>query len=85
MSPVSTSVASKPVPGDDDPFRYGWRDILRSRADGTTFWDQIPLTLEDVLFPEMGDFIVKSAFTTLMSAICRMRASGGLRASRAGW
>ena len=61
MSTVSTSVASEPVPGDDDPFRYGWRDILSTKADGTTFWDQIPLTLEDVLFPQTGDFIVQSA------------------------
>ena len=28
--------------------------------DGTESFDQIPLTLEDVLFPEVGDFIVQT-------------------------
>jgi Uma2 family endonuclease len=29
-------------------------------ADGTERFDQVPLTLEDVLFPEVGDFIVQT-------------------------
>jgi colicin import membrane protein len=43
-----------------DPFRYGWRDINRRRPDGTIEWEQIPLTLEDVLHPQEGDVILES-------------------------
>jgi colicin import membrane protein len=44
-----------------DPFRYGWRDINRQRPDGTIEWEQIPLTLEDVLHPREGDVILESS------------------------
>jgi Uma2 family endonuclease len=40
----------------DDPFRYGWRYVKVTRPDGTEDFDQIPLTLEDLLFPQEGDF-----------------------------
>ena len=43
-----------------DPFRYGWRYVRVTRADGTEELDQVPLTLEDVLHPEVGDIIVQS-------------------------
>ena len=42
------------------PFRYGWRYVRVQRPDGTEEFDQVPLTLEDVLFPETGDFIVQT-------------------------
>jgi Uma2 family endonuclease len=41
-----------------DPFRYGWRYVKHIRSDGTEEFEQVPLTLEDVLHPEVGDFIV---------------------------
>jgi colicin import membrane protein len=43
-----------------DPFRYGWRYVRVARSDGSESFEQIPLTLEDVLFPETGDFIVQT-------------------------
>lgn len=43
-----------------DPFRFGWRYLRRERPDGTTEFEQVPLTLEDVLHPEEEDFIVQS-------------------------
>jgi Uma2 family endonuclease len=43
-----------------DPFRYGWRYVPHVLPNGTTTFDQIPLTLEDVLHPEEGDFIVQN-------------------------
>jgi len=43
-----------------DPFRYGWRYVPHLLPNGTTTFDQIPLTLEDVLHPEEGDFIVQN-------------------------
>lgn len=52
--------AAEPV----DPYRYGWRYVRRVVADGTETWDQVPLTLVDVLHPEEGDFIVQNAAHT---------------------
>jgi Uma2 family endonuclease len=41
-----------------DPFRYGWRYVRRILPDGSKTFDQVPLTLEDVLHPQEGDFHV---------------------------
>ena len=62
MSTVSTIHApEQPAAGQpDDPFRYGWRYVRVQQPDGTETSDQIPLTLEDVLHPETGDFIVQT-------------------------
>lgn len=43
-----------------DPFRYGWRNVSITRPDGTEAFEQIPLTPEDVLHPEEGDFILQT-------------------------
>jgi len=47
-------------PPDADPFRYGWRLVPRPTPDNPHNLEQVPLTLEDVLHPETGDFIVHS-------------------------
>ena len=47
-------------PPPDDPFLYGWRYVHHTDPYGGDQFDQIPLTLEDVLHPEEGDFIVHS-------------------------
>jgi colicin import membrane protein len=47
-----------PLSGVDDPFRYGWRYVHVTRPDGTRGTEQVPLSLEDTLHPEEGDFIV---------------------------
>ena len=59
------STASKTRPGkspkpEPDPYRYGWRYVRVVAPDGTETFDQRPLTLKDVLFPEEGDFLVQS-------------------------
>ncbi len=51
---------SRPAPPEPDPYRYGWRYVQSTRPDGTEVIDQIPLTEEDVLHPEVDDFIVQS-------------------------
>lgn len=43
-----------------DPYRYGWRYVRREFPEGGETFDQVPLTLEDVLYPEVGDFHVHS-------------------------
>ncbi|MCS7290657.1 MAG: Uma2 family endonuclease [Roseiflexus sp.] len=59
-----TTASTRPIPAADapaeDPFRYGWRYVPRPTPDDPHHFDQVPLTLEDVLHPEVGDFIVHS-------------------------
>jgi Uma2 family endonuclease len=38
-----------------DEYRYGYRDIPRTLPDGTTTWERVALTLEDLLHPETDD------------------------------
>ncbi len=62
---VLPSPASDPTAAD--PFFYGWRYVQRDAPDGETTWEQVPLTLEDVLHPQEEDFIVQ---TDLHQRIC---------------
>lgn len=41
-----------------DPFLYGWRYLKRTLPNHQIFWEQVPLTLQDVLHPQEEDFIV---------------------------
>jgi len=63
MSTVSKDRASKSprVPPKSDPYRYGWRYVRVRRPDGTVDFDQVPLVLEDLLHPEVDDFIVQNS------------------------
>jgi Uma2 family endonuclease len=40
-----------------NPFRYGWRYVPKTLPDGTETFEQVPLTLEDVLHPQEEDCI----------------------------
>ncbi len=62
MSTVSMSGPPRRTPDDADPFRLGWRFVKVRRPDGTEVWEQVPLTEEDVLFPEEGDFIAQTEY-----------------------
>ena len=44
------------APDKDDPYPYGWREVPRQLDDGSEIWDRIPLTLEDILHPQVEDF-----------------------------
>jgi Putative restriction endonuclease len=54
------STAPKSPRAPSDPYRYGWRNVSITRPDGTEAIEQVPLTPEDVLHPEEGDFIVQT-------------------------
>ena len=43
-------------PKKKDPYRYGWREIPRILPTGEQIHEQVPLTLEDILHPQVGDF-----------------------------
>ena len=62
MSTVSDRTTAKPPGSADgrDPFRYGWRYVRVVGADGSQELDRVPLTLEDVLHPKVGDIILQS-------------------------
>jgi Uma2 family endonuclease len=45
---------------ETDPFFYGSRYAPRKQADGSVEYELVPLTPEDVLHPQIGDFIVNS-------------------------
>ncbi len=55
---MSTAPNYPTVPSDR--FRYGWRYVSITRPDGTEAVEEVPLTLEDVLHPEEGDFILQT-------------------------
>ncbi len=59
-SPKTTLAPDPPSAPADDPFRYGWRFVHRPTPDDPSHLEQVPLTLDDVLHPEVGDFIVHS-------------------------
>jgi hypothetical protein len=54
------STIPKAVAHDSDPYRYGWRYVRGVASDGTETFDQVPLTAEDLLFPQEDDFIVET-------------------------
>jgi Uma2 family endonuclease len=55
---INTSIPSSLAEGISDPFQYGWRYVKREVAGGEIVFDEVPLTLEDVLYPEEGDRIM---------------------------
>ncbi len=57
---TATTRPSLATDADADPFRYGWRLVPRPTPDNPRHLEQVPLTLDDVLHPEVGDFIVHS-------------------------
>src|SRR6202030_393353 len=43
---------------EEDPFRYGWREVCRREPDGSYRIVNLPLTLWDVLHPQENDKIM---------------------------
>lgn len=86
MSTVSRRSGKKPpaTPPKHDPYRYGWRYVRVKQPDGTEAFDQVPLTLEDVLHPEVGDFIVETdahdSDRVYLKDVFKARAAGILEA-----
>ena len=49
-----------PLPGEEDnPWRFGWRYVRRLLPDGSETYDQVPLSWDDLLYPEEEDFVVQ--------------------------
>ncbi len=62
LSTVSKHPAARsvPAPAEPDLYRYGFRFVRFTNPDGTETVEQVPLTLENVLHPEDGDYIVET-------------------------
>lgn len=55
---MSTATPEKPpatAEAHAAQFPYGWRYVERELPAGGVAWEQVPLTLEDVLHPQEGD------------------------------
>lgn len=60
MSTITDPKPKVTPPPPDDPFYYGSRIVYRTLPDGTQKPEEVPLTLEDTLHPQEGDYIVES-------------------------
>ncbi len=60
MSVLAQSPRPPLVPPANDPYYYGWREVARTRPDGSEYLESVPLTLEDVLQPQLGDYRVEA-------------------------
>ena len=61
MSAVTSPVVSEETSvAQADPYPYGWREVPDIRPDGEVKWKRVPLTLEDILHPQVGDFRMHS-------------------------
>lgn len=67
MSTATTGHSPAVVP-PPDPFRYGWRYVKVRDKDGNEDYEQVPLTEEDLLNPEEGDFVVNTPLHDLIRA-----------------
>lgn len=77
MSTIIKPARKVTPPPPDNPWYYGYRDVNRSLADGTTKHERIPLTLEDTLHPQEGDCIMESdlheVLLTYLATVFRWR------------
>lgn len=55
MSETVLTPATDPEPRDEDLYRFGWRYVRNMGPDGREVVKQVPLTLEDLLHPQLGD------------------------------
>jgi len=57
---IKTPLIDRPriEPPAEDPYRYGWRDVPRTLPNGEKIFERVPLTLNDILHPQVGDFRV---------------------------
>jgi Uma2 family endonuclease len=51
---------SKAAKNKTDPYLYGWREVQRTEDCGEVKWVREPLTLEDILHPQVGDYRMHS-------------------------
>ena len=58
---IVTIPANGEILDKKDPYPYGWREAIRALPDGTEVLERTPLTLEDILHPQVGDYRMHDA------------------------
>jgi len=53
---IATTPTNREILDKKDPYPYGWREAMRILPDGTEVLERTPLTLEDILHPQVGDY-----------------------------
>ena len=53
---IITTPTNGEIPDKKDPYPYGWREVIRNLPDGKEVLEQKPLTLEDILHPQVEDY-----------------------------
>ncbi len=61
-SAPATSSEEMPNTSETSRYRYGFRYVLRRLPDGDEVYDCVPLTLDDVLHPQIGDYVLTSDY-----------------------
>jgi colicin import membrane protein len=61
MTRITTPKPSVPQSVDSGRTPYGWRYVRRKLPDGTEESVEVPLTVEDLLHPQEGDFIPENS------------------------
>ena len=72
---IATTPTNGEIPDKKDPYPYGWREAIRTLPDGTEVLERTPLTLEDILHPQVGDYRMHdptnmSDFVTISTMYC---------------
>ena len=57
---IATTPTHREVSKKEDPYPYGWRYVQRTSSCGKTKWERVPLTLYDILHPQVGDYRMHS-------------------------
>lgn len=82
MSTATTDIPVAPIPpASPDPFRYGWR-YVKGDEGGNESYRQVPLTLEDVLHPQEGDFIVNTELHNILATYLKLALQAHLSTSK---
>ncbi len=58
-APRVAPARQRPAPEAKDPFRLGFRERLTTTPDGREVFVRIPLTAEDLVYPEEGDHVAQ--------------------------
>ena len=53
---IVTTPTNGEILNKKDPYPYGWREVIRTLPNGTEVLERTPLTLEDILHPQVGDY-----------------------------
>ena len=60
MSQIVVETSTSSTTEAQEPFYYGWRYVRRRYPNGREVVEQVPLTREDVLYPQEGDFVIQN-------------------------